>query len=111
MLQFIQAHWKEICLAATSTWIFIRESFNKIANALPAPTATDTERYVFWFKFVNRMAGNTARAENNARVEDSPNFIAAAENYMRQRQMGDPTPSGLSGPRGPQGVPPTGAGN
>ncbi len=103
MIQFIQAHWVQIVAILASAWSATQFAFNRVANSLPAPTAQDSSRYVFWFKFVNNMAGNTERAKNNARVEDSPNFIAAAENYMRQKQAGTASPSGLTGPSGVQG--------
>jgi hypothetical protein len=106
MTAFISSHWVQIVAVATSMWTALNIAFNRIANSLPAPTAQDSSRYVFWFKFINNLALNTERARNNARIEDSPNFVAAAENYMRQKLIGYPTPpAGLSGPHGPQGVP------
>jgi hypothetical protein len=85
MIPFIQTHWVAILAAVSTTWAGIQVAFNKIANSLPAPTADATPRYIWWFKFVNNMAGNTERAKNLARIEDSPNFIAAAEAYMQKR--------------------------
>lgn len=84
IFQFVQAHWVQILAALTSTWTAINYAFNKIANALPAPTKDDGPGYVRWFKFVNNMAGNTERAKNTA-IENSPNFIPAAEAYMKQK--------------------------
>lgn len=80
-LNWIIAHWVQIIAALQTLWIAVRESFNRIANALPAPTKDSTDKYVFWFKFVNRMAGNTQRAEEHS-IESSPNFIPAAEAYV-----------------------------
>jgi uncharacterized protein (DUF1697 family) len=84
LIAWIAAHWVTILAAATSAWIFIRESFNKIANALPAPTKDSTERYRWWFRFVNNMAGNSERADNHS-IESSPNFVPAAEAYMQKK--------------------------
>jgi hypothetical protein len=42
-------------------------------GSLPAPTAKSTMFYQFFFKFVNTLAGNLARAYSS-RVESSPNF-------------------------------------
>jgi len=45
-------------------------------GALPAPTATSTAMYQFWFKFLNTIGGNLTRAFNST-VEKSPNFQPA----------------------------------
>lgn len=42
-------------------------------GALPSPTATSSQIYVFVFKFSNSLGGNLLRALS-ARVESSPNF-------------------------------------
>ena len=84
MLKFVQDHWVQIVAIATSLWTAVNYSFNRIANSLPAPTAGATDRYIWWFKFVNNMAGNYERAKST-RIEDSPNFIPAAEAYMQKR--------------------------
>lgn len=53
-------------------------TWNSFIGALPAPTATSTEKYKFWFRFFNLMAANIDRAKlGGPRVEDSPNFVAA----------------------------------
>jgi len=83
-LNYIVTHWVSISAILMSIWISVRESFNKIANSLPAPTATSSDRYIWWFKFSNSMAGNKERA-NNTSIENSPNFIPAAEKYMAEK--------------------------
>ena len=47
--------------------------WSAFVSALPAPTATSSTGYQFWFKFLNILAANLARAQNTA-VERSPNF-------------------------------------
>lgn len=82
MFAFIQTHWLTITLAVWTAFNFI---MNGISQSLDAPTAQDTPNYRFWFKFVNYCALNSSRAKNGARIEDSPNFIPAAEAYMQKK--------------------------
>ena len=84
MIAFIQAHWVAIVAAAGWSWNAILFTFNRIANSLPAPTKDATPNEVWWFTFVNNMAGNKERAKI-PKIEDSPNFIAAAEAYHQQK--------------------------
>ena len=81
-IQYFKEHWLTILLALWSAREVIA---NRIANALPAPTAEDGPEYRRWFKIANRAAGNFARADNNAAIEQSPNFIPAAEAYMQKK--------------------------
>jgi hypothetical protein len=82
LIVLIRDHWGVIVLAVVAAFKAI---VDLVANALPAPTATSTQEYIFWFKLVNNASLNFNRAKNNARVEDSPNFVAAAEAYMQQK--------------------------
>jgi hypothetical protein len=66
---FFQAHQVLCTLAAGYTW-------SAFISALPAPTATSTALYRFWFSFFNYLAANIARAQNS-KVESSPNFVDA----------------------------------
>jgi|SRR5215475_3873551 len=85
MWQFIQAHWVQIWAALTTSYTVVVEVFSRISAALPAPTADSSKRYAWWFQFANNLARNPERAKNLARIEDSPNFIAAAEAYMNKK--------------------------
>ena len=84
MAQFLAAHWVQIVAAASTTYAAVVELFSRISAALPAPTATSTSRYIFWFKFANNLARNPERS-NNTSIESSPNFIPAAEAYMQRK--------------------------
>ena len=81
-MSWIQEHWYTIGITA---WAVLQFLMNGIANSLDAPTAQDTPQYRFWFKFVNYCALNAGRAKNNAAIEQSPNFIPAAEAYMQKK--------------------------
>jgi hypothetical protein len=85
---FIVAHQLSITttLTAIVTWI-TNVGFTKIVSALPAPAATSSTRYIFWFKFLNNFMGNASRANNSA-VESSPNFQAAVD--IQTTQAGVP---------------------
>jgi hypothetical protein len=74
---FIVAHQLSISTTATAaaTWL-ANVGFSRIVSALPAPGSSSTPKYIFWFKFLNNLAGNASRANNTA-VESSPNFQAA----------------------------------
>lgn len=85
MFAFIQTHWVAILAALSTTYTAVVELFSRISAALPAPTAQSSERYRFWFAFSNNLARNPERAKNLARIEDSPNFIPAAEAYMTKK--------------------------
>jgi hypothetical protein len=82
VLNYLHANWLTIVLGA---WTFFNFVMNGIAQSLDAPTAQDTAEYRFWFKFVNYCALNSSRAKNNAAIEQSPNFIPAAEAYMQKK--------------------------
>ncbi len=85
MIQFIQSHWVAIWAALTSTYMGTVELFSRISAALPAPTVESSPRYRWWFVFANNLARNPERAKNLARIEDSPNFLPAAEAYHQQK--------------------------
>jgi len=82
LIVLIQDHWGVILIAVVGAF---KATVDLVANSLPAPVATATQGYIFWFKFVNNASLNFNRAKNLARVEDSPNFIPAAEAYMQQK--------------------------
>lgn len=58
-------------------------------GALPAPTATSSQIYVFIYKFTNSLGGNIVRALST-RVEASPNFQAAVNNVNAQSPTDKP---------------------
>lgn len=63
--------------------------FSAYASSLRAPTAQSSQSYVSWFAIVNRVAGNLARIDP-PKVEDSPNFEAAVEAYLKKQPPGKP---------------------
>lgn len=65
-------------VATGSQWVW-----NSFIGALPAPTATSSVKYQFWFKFLNLMAANIERAKG-PKVEASPNFIDAVNQLNAQ---------------------------
>ena len=82
LIALVQAHWGVVALGAYTTGNFL---LSAIANSLPAPTAQSSVNYTFWFRMVNYSALNWNRAKNIARIEDSPNFIPAAEAYYQKK--------------------------
>lgn len=70
--QFLNDHQVLCTLVAGYTW-------SAFISALPAPQAASSVMYQFWFKFLNVLAANIARA-SSAKVESSPNFQAAVNN-------------------------------
>jgi len=73
ILNFASQHpvwWATLWTTVTGAIGFL---FSNAVSSLPAPTAQSTQKYQFWFKFLNRVAANSARANNSA-VENSPNF-------------------------------------
>jgi len=66
---FIVAHQVLCTLAVGYVW-------SAFISALPAPSATSSTLYKFFFAFLNVLAANIARAQN-AKVENSPNFQGA----------------------------------
>jgi hypothetical protein len=77
--QFMVAHQVITTLIAGALW-------SAFIGALPAPTATSTTFYQFFFKFMNLMAANVSRAF--ASVEKSPNFQAAVD--IQTKMAGQP---------------------
>lgn len=69
---------------STCTWIF-NNLATRVISALPAPGKNATEKYIFWFKFFNRLVGNSARAENTA-IEQSPNWQDAINKHIANLQ-------------------------
>jgi len=49
-----------------------------VISSLEAPTKDSGGLYVFFFKFLNSLAGNIKRAQSTA-IEKSPNFLDAVE--------------------------------
>lgn len=70
--QFLNDHQVLCTLAGGYVW-------SAFISALPAPQGTSSSMYQFWFKFLNVLAANIARA-SSTKVESSPNFQAAVNN-------------------------------
>lgn len=70
---FIAAHEPAAALLA----YFVVTNF---ISALPAPTVKNGQLYIFFFKFVNGLGGNIARAYST-QIEHSPNFAAAVTKF------------------------------
>lgn len=70
--QFLNDHQVLCTLAVGYTW-------SAFISALPAPQASSSSLYKFWFSFFNVLAANIARA-SSTKVEGSPNFQAAVNN-------------------------------
>jgi len=81
-MTFIQVHWGTIAVVAVNGFYFV---LSGVAQSLDAPTAQSTPGYRFWFKMVNYLAINPKRANGLAAVEQSPNFLAAAEAYHQAK--------------------------
>jgi hypothetical protein len=64
--------------ATGAQWIW-----NSFIGALPAPTATSSDKYKFWFRFLNLMAANIERSKG-PKVENSPNFEQAVNKVNAQ---------------------------
>ena len=84
-MTWIEAHWVQILAALSTSYTVVVEVFSRVSAALPAPTAGSTSRYIFWFQFTNNLARNPERAKNLSAIEQSPNFIPAAEAYMQKK--------------------------
>jgi hypothetical protein len=67
--QFLIDHQVLCTLAVGYTW-------SAFISALPAPQASSSTLYRFFFTFFNVLAANISRAQST-RVENSPNFAAA----------------------------------
>jgi hypothetical protein len=52
--------------------------WSAFVSALPAPTSASSTTYQFWFKFLNILAANIARAQRTA-IENSPNWAPAVQ--------------------------------
>lgn len=55
--------------------------FTAWVGSMRTPTDQDTEEYRQRFRFWNKLAGMVQRARSTA-IEQSPNFIPAAEKYV-----------------------------
>jgi hypothetical protein len=86
MFQFVRQHPYTVLSAISSVaaWLFNNVA-TRIISALPAPTKESTKRYVFWFQFLNKLVGNSARAKSTA-IEDSPNWPDALEKHLASLQ-------------------------
>ena len=72
--QFMAAH-QVICTAVvTAAWV-------SFVAALPAPQATSSSFYQFFFKFINGLFLQFSRM--NAAVEKSPNFQGAVDTQTK----------------------------
>lgn len=81
MNQLIQLFHQHEVLATTiglALW-------NAYVGSLDAPTKESGPGYVFLFRFSNALAMNFHRAAGTS-IENSPNFVAAAENYMAEQK-------------------------
>jgi hypothetical protein len=82
---FFLAH-QVVVTAVITGWL--GRTWNNAISSLEAPTEQSSESYCFWFRFLNKMSGNTKRAEATA-VENSPNFIPAVTKHLNNsNQLG-----------------------
>jgi len=81
VIQTVHDNWGTIITIAGALKLLV----DFVANSLPAPTAESSSGERWWFKFINNAALNLNRAKNLARVEDSPNFLPAAEAYRQKK--------------------------
>lgn len=89
-----------MAMAAVATWL-VNNVITALVQNLPAPTATSTEKYKYWFKVANTIIGNLARAKNTS-IENSPNFWPAVERVFALH--GIPLPPALQLPAAPPQV-------
>jgi hypothetical protein len=83
--------------AIIGTWVF-NNIITVMVSSLPAPTKDSSPKYVYWFKVLNTVIGNIARANSTA-IEQSPNFHAAIEAHMAKIAANqNPPASGASTP-------------
>ena len=85
LIELAQKNWGVLVTVAIALSSGFSTVMSAISNALPAPTAQSSERYKFWFKVVNYGGFNWNRARNLSHIEDSPNFVPAAEAYMQKK--------------------------
>ncbi len=85
-MTFIQTHWVQILAFLSTSWTVINAIGSRVSASLPAPTKDSTAKYIWWFQFVNNyLALNPERGKTLAAIENSPNFIPAAEKYMQDK--------------------------
>lgn len=77
-MNFIQTH--PYIFTAVTTF-FVNYVWSAMIGALEAPTAQSSSSYKFWFKFLNGLAANIARAKNTS-VESSPNWVPAVKQVI-----------------------------
>lgn len=68
--------------SSASTWFFNNVATALVGN-LPAPTATSTPEYRYWFSVANQLVGNKQRAKSTS-IENSPNFAPAVQKLLSQ---------------------------
>lgn len=64
-------------------------------SSLPAPQATSSQVYLFFFRFFNTLAANIARAYSSS-VEQSPNFQRAVVKHNVANGCAVPDPAAPS---------------
>ena len=77
IMTLVQAHPYVISLGGY--WVT-----SAFIGALPAPTATSSQLYIFFFRFSNALGANVMRAWSTA-VEKSPNFQQAVQKQQQQQ--------------------------
>ena len=68
---------------ATAITTFVGSStaqflFSAAVSSMEAPTKDSSSKYKFWFKFLNKVAANLARAKDTS-IENSPNWKDAVD--------------------------------
>jgi hypothetical protein len=78
MQQWIAHHL--VLLGVIGTWLF-NNIITVLVSSLDAPTKDSSARYRYWFKVLNSVIGNVARAKSTA-LELSPNWQAAMDAHL-----------------------------
>jgi len=83
------AHYSWL-IGIIATWLFNNIVTAMVSN-LPAPTKDSTARYVYWFKTLNTVVGNIARAKSTT-LEKSPNWQDAIDAHEKANGNNSPRP-------------------
>ena len=78
MQQWVAHHL--VLIGMVGTWLF-NNIVTVLVSSMPAPTKDSSARYVYWFKVLNTIIGNAARARSTA-LEQSPNWQAAIDAHI-----------------------------
>lgn len=61
LIEFVKQNPKVLVALGGGALTLAHHFFDRVVDAMPAPSGLSTPRYRFWYEFLNQLAGNKSK--------------------------------------------------